>query len=69
MSSAKTQQGRPLQHVRRLLLAALTSRAQGGLPIFGFDAALQRVPEFRNNMPPERIIQFAAQVLVNWEFL
>lgn len=57
------------KHMRRLLYAALISGKQGMLPIFAFDAALARVPEFGSNMPPERIIQYAVQVLQNWEFL
>lgn len=57
------------KHVRKLLLNALTSRKDAALPILGFDAAMRLVPEFSVNMPPERILQFATEILAEWEFL
>lgn len=57
------------KHVRKLLLSGLTPRKDATLPIAAFDAAMRLVPEFGVNMPPERVLQFATEILAEWQFL
>lgn len=57
------------RHVRKLLVNGLASRRNVDVFIAAFDAAMRLVPEFGINMPSERVIQFATEVLTEWEFL
>jgi hypothetical protein len=57
------------KHVRKLLLRALTITHHARIPIAAFDAAIRLIPEFRENMPPERVLQFALGVLDDWRFV